>query len=43
MFNRRRWNAAQYQSSELNVIRAEIVQQGLQAAKRVLLPAFTGL
>lgn len=43
MFNRTRWNAAQYQPSEPNVIRAEIVQQGLQAAKLVLLPAFTGL
>jgi len=36
MFNRTKWNVAQYQPSEPNVTRAEIVQQRRQAAERVV-------
>jgi hypothetical protein len=44
MFNRTKWNAAQYQPSERNVTRAAIVQRRrrrLQAAERVVFLAVT--
>jgi hypothetical protein len=36
MFNRIRWNAAQYEPSEPNVTRADIVQQRRQAAECIM-------
>jgi hypothetical protein len=41
MFDRRRWNVAQYQPSEPNVTCAEMVQQRRQAAERVVFLAVT--